>query len=288
MGRTMSADAPTTCYRHPRVQTAVTCSDCGRPICTDCMNFGAVGIRCPDCAGVPVGPRKAVAQVRAAESRLPAGVVTMSLIVLNVLVFVAEIATGGQVARIGGDVVVDYALYGPAVADGEWWRLITSAFLHANLIHLFFNMVFLWWFGRPLENLIGPARFIGIYLVSALAGAAGALLINPDAITVGASGAVFGILGAGFVLERGHTYVFGGQAMVVIGINLVLSFALSGISIGGHIGGLIGGALSMLALNHFGRYRPLLSREGAAAIAALAGIAIVSIAIAYWKVRGYT
>lgn len=277
----------TTCYRHPRVETAVTCSDCGRPICTECMTFGAVGIRCPECAGVAVGARKAVQQVRTAPTRLPPGAVTLTLIGINVLVFIAELATGGQVTRIGGDVVVNYALYGPAVADGEWWRLITSAFLHANLIHLFFNMIFLWWFGRPLENLIGPGRFLSIYLVSALAGAAGALLFSPQGITVGASGAVFGILGAGFVLERGQIMVFGGQAMFVIGINLVLSFALSGISIGGHIGGLIGGALSMLALNHFGRYRPLTSREGLAGLGALALIGIVSVGIAYWKVRGY-
>jgi membrane associated rhomboid family serine protease len=277
----------TTCYRHPRVETAVTCSDCGRPICTECMTFGPVGIRCPECAGVAVGAKKAVQQVRTAPTRLPPGAVTLTLIGINVLVFIAEIASGGQVTRIGGDVVVNYALYGPAVADGEWWRLITSAFLHANLIHLFFNMLFLWWFGRPLENLIGPGRFLSVYLVSALAGAAGALLFSPEGITVGASGAVFGILGAGFVLERGQIMVFGGQAMFVIGINLVLSFALSGISIGGHIGGLIGGALSMLALNHFGRYRPLTSREGVAGLAVLALIAIVSVAIAYWKVRGY-
>lgn len=276
-----------TCYRHPRVETAVTCSDCGRPICTDCMTFGPVGIRCPECAGVSVGARKAVQQVRAAPTRLPPGAVTLALMAVNVLVFIAELATGGQVARIGGDVVAEYALYGPAVADGEWYRLITSAFLHANLIHLFFNMLFLWWFGRPLENLVGAGRFLPIYLVSALAGAAGALLLSPQGVTVGASGAVFGILGAGFILERGQIYVFGGQAMFVIGINLVLSFVLSGISIGGHVGGLVGGALSMLALNHFGRYRPLLSREGALGLAALAGIAIASVAIAYWQVRGY-
>lgn len=280
-------EVPTVCYRHPGVETAVSCSDCGRPICPDCMTFGPVGIRCPECAGVPTGARRTVAQVRAVESRLPPHTVTLALIALNVLVFVAEIATGGQIGRIGGDVVVRYALYGPAVADGDWYRLITSAFLHANLIHLFFNMLFLWWFGRALESHLGAARFLGIYLVSALAGAAGALVVSPGAVTVGASGAVFGILGAGFILERGHVMVFGGQAMFVIGINLVLSFALSGISIGGHVGGLLGGALSMIALTRLGRYRPILSREGVAAIVALVALGILSVVIAYAKVRGY-
>ncbi len=88
------------------------------------------------------------------------------------------------------------------MADGEWWRLVTSAFLHANLIHIAFNMLMLWWFGQALESALGRGRFVGVYLVSALAGSAGALLLSPDSYTLGASGAVFGILGAGLVLER--------------------------------------------------------------------------------------
>jgi membrane associated rhomboid family serine protease len=278
----------TVCYRHPRVETAVSCSECGRPICTDCMSFGPVGIRCPECSGQPVGAKKAVQQIRAAPTRLPADVVTISLIVINVAVFVAELATGSGVSSLGGTLVLRGGLVGILVADGDWYRLITSAFLHANLIHLLFNMLFLWWFGRSLERVIGPGRFVGIYLVAALAGAAGALISAPaNAITVGASGAVFGILGAGFILERNHIAVFGGQALFVIVINLVLSLVLSGISIGGHIGGVIGGALAMLALNHFGRYKPLGSREGLAAIASLVGLAALSVLVAYLKVRGY-
>lgn len=280
-------EVTTTCYRHPKVETAVTCSDCGRPICTDCMSFGAVGIRCPDCAGVPVGTKRAVRKIQAAPSSLKPGSVTIALIAINLLVFVAQLSTGGTVVRFGGDFALDYALYGPKIADGEWYRLITGAFVHGGLIHIAFNMLFLWWFGRSLETLLGPGRFIAIYLVSALGGSAGALLVTPDKFTVGASGAVFGILGAGFVLERGQIYVFGGQAAFVIGINLVLSFVLSGISVGGHIGGLVAGALAMLALNHFGRYKPLLSREGGAALAALVGLGVASVVIALLRVRGY-
>lgn len=198
----------TVCYRHPRVETAVSCSECGRPICPDCMVFGPVGIRCPECAGVPTGAKKTVKRVRAAGDRAPATIVTTILIGLNVVVFLAQLATGSGWNALSGRLYVEGALFGPLVADGDWWRLITSAFLHAGVIHLLFNMVALWWFGRLLETYLGSTRYLAVYFASALAGAAGALLFSPTTPTVGASGAVFGILGAGLVLERRRIYVF--------------------------------------------------------------------------------
>ena len=287
MAEPSTTERTTYCYRHPRVATGVSCSDCGRPICTDCMSFGPVGIRCPECAGAPTGVKKTVRRVQERGSeRASAGFVTKILIGINAVVFVLQVVSAGTLSGTSGRVFEEGALYGPYVADGEWWRLLTAAFLHGGLIHLAFNMLFLWWFGRSLEAVVGSARYIAIYLVSALAGAAGALLISPTTPTVGASGAVFGILGAGLVLERSRVYVFGGQALFVIAINLVLSFVLSNISIGGHIGGLIGGALAMLALTHFGRGRPLFSREGASALIALVAIGVGSVIIAYLRVRG--
>jgi membrane associated rhomboid family serine protease len=251
------------------------------------MSFGPVGIRCPECSGAPTGARKTVKRVQtAASSRASAGIVTKALLAINVTVFIVQAVSAGDLTGTSGRVFTEGALAGPLVADGDWWRLITAAFLHGGLIHLAFNMLFLWWFGRSLELVLGPARFVGIYLVSALAGSAGALLIAPNTYTVGASGAVFGILGAGLVLERSRIYVFGGQALFVVGINLVLSFALNNISIGGHVGGLIGGALAMLALSHFGRHQPLLSRAGSAALASLVALGIVSVLIAYARARG--
>ena len=117
------------------------------------------------------------------------------------------------------------ALVGFWVADGEWWRLVTSAFIHASIIHLLFNMLMLWWFGSALEALLGRARYLGIYFVSVLGGAAGALLAHQsNQLTVGASGAVFGILGAGVVLERRNVMVFGGGALTVVVLNLALTF----------------------------------------------------------------
>lgn len=276
----------TVCYRHPSVETAVSCSDCGRPICPDCMVFGPVGIRCPECASVPTGPRRTVESVRRVGERAPLGIVSTILIAVNVVVFLLEIATGSNWQALSGRIYFDGALFGPAVAAGDWWRVITAAFLHAGPIHLLFNMLAVWWFGRPVEYILGPARFIGLYFASALAGSAGALLFSPTTPTVGASGAIFGLLGAGLVLERKRVYVFGGTALLFIAFNLILTFTISNISIGGHLGGLLGGMVCMLLLLKIGYRVPINSRKGLEGVAALVGIGLVSILICYLRVRG--
>jgi membrane associated rhomboid family serine protease len=149
-------------------------------------------------------------------------------------------------------------------------------------------MLMLWWFGAALEMLLGRARFLGIYLVSTLAGSAGALLLTQsNQITVGASGAVFGILGAGLVLERRQIMVFGGGAMAVVAFNLILSFVIPGISIGGHLGGLAGGMLAVFALSDFGRRHAVYGRIGLTGILGLVGTAAGSVVVAYLRVRGY-
>jgi membrane associated rhomboid family serine protease len=276
------------CYRHPRTETAVACSSCGRPICTDCMVFAAVGIKCPECAGQPKTAARAATRARAGAAEGSGYIVTKVLIAVNIAVFLAQVSQTGSVGRAGGELFVRGALYGPLVADGEWWRLVTSGFLHGGLMHIFFNSLMLWWFGRSLELLLGRGRFVGIYLVSLLAGSAGALLVRPDVPTIGASGAVFGILGAGLVLERKQIAVFGGAAAAVVVLNLALSFLLPNISIGGHVGGLVGGALAVLAMSGFGRRHAVYGRLGLVGFASLLGIAVASVAIAYLRVRGYT
>jgi membrane associated rhomboid family serine protease len=278
----------TVCYRHPRVETAVRCSDCGRPICTDCMVFGPVGIRCPECAGQQTGAKKNVRRARTAGERVPMGMATNVLIGINVVIFLAQLATGSDWRALSGRIYEEGALYGPAVADGEWWRLFTAGFLHAGPIHLLFNMFALWWFGRSLEYVIGPVRYLGVYFASALAGVAGALLFAPESVSVGASGGVFGILGAGLVLERNRIYVFGGSALLLVIINLVLTFVIGSVSLGGHLGGLFGGMISMMLLLRFGRSGPALTREGLTGIAALVAVGLVSVLIAYARVRGLT
>jgi membrane associated rhomboid family serine protease len=245
------------------------------------MVFGPVGIRCPECSGQRTATARTVRRARIAGERAPAGIVTTSLIVINVIVFVVQLASSRDWQTVSGSVFEKGALYGPLVADGEWYRLITAAFLHASPIHLLFNMLALWWFGRSLEYVLGPGRYLGVYLASALAGSAGALLLTPTTPTVGASGAVFGILGAGLVLERSRIYVFGGSALALVVINLILTFSISNISIGGHLGGLFGGIACMLLLRRLGRSAPLLSREGLPAILGLAGVGLVSVVISY-------
>ncbi|MDQ4081783.1 MAG: rhomboid family intramembrane serine protease [Actinomycetota bacterium] len=282
-----STEQSLVCYRHPRIETAVACSNCGRPICTDCMVFAAVGIKCPECAGQPTGVKKATTRARTATGQGTDAIVTKALIAVNVGVFLLQLATSGDLRGTSGEIFVRGVLYGPFVAADEWWRLITAGFLHAGLIHLVFNMLMLWWFGSALEGLLGRGRFLGLYAVSILAGSAGALLLAPDVPTVGASAGVFGILGAGLVLERSGINVFGGAALMVVLLNVALSFAIAQISLGGHLGGLAGGMLAILALTRFGRGHAAYGRLGAVGVGGLVAVALASVAIAYARVRGY-
>jgi membrane associated rhomboid family serine protease len=275
------------CYRHPDRETMVSCSECGRPICPDCMVFAPVGIRCPEHSGQAQGTARVTQGIRRAGYQGTGAIVTKIIIALNVGVYLLELAAGGQIDGTGNRIFVEGALYGPAVAAGDWWRLFTAMFLHGGPIHLAFNMLALWWFGSAVEAVLGRGRFVLLYLVSGLAGSAGALLFDPTGITVGASGALFGILGAAVVLERQGTHVFGGGALGIIVLNLVFTFAVPGISIGGHLGGLVGGALGMLALSRFGRTHAVYGRPGLVGVVGILAIGAISIAIAYWRVQGY-
>jgi membrane associated rhomboid family serine protease len=281
-----------TCYRHPDRETGVSCSECGRGLCPDCMVFAPVGIKCPDHAGVAQGAARVVKGVRRAGVEGTGALVTKTLIALNVAIFLLQLAQGGTLSNVGGTIYEEFALFIQAsyggelhgLAEGEWYRLLTAAFLHANLIHLAMNMLFLWWIGAPVEAALGRWRYLLVYIVSGLAGSAGALLLDPDAVTVGASGALFGILGAAFVLERQRSYVLGGGALTIIVLNLAFTFTISGISIGGHLGGLVGGALCALALSRFGRTHAIYGRPGLLGIAGVVAVGLASVALAAWKV----
>jgi membrane associated rhomboid family serine protease len=251
------------------------------------MTPAPVGQRCPEHSGRPQGVRRATQGVRRVGYEGAGGLVTRALIGLNVAIFLLELATGGNINGQGSEIYNRGFLFGPYVANGDWWRLITAAFLHYGPLHLGLNMLALYWFGTPVEHYLGRWRYLLVYFISGLAGSAGALIVTPLAATVGASGAIFGILGAALVLERQRTYVLGGSALGLIVINLVLSFGISNISIGGHIGGLIGGVLCMLALSRFGRGHGAYGRLGAPGVAGVIAVGVLSVAVAYWKVRGY-
>jgi membrane associated rhomboid family serine protease len=252
------------------------------------MTMAPVGIRCPEHSGKPQGVQRMTKGVRRAAFEGAGAKVTKLLIGINVAVYVAELAQGGGVYGVNSTIYQKGFLYAPFVAQGDWWRLMTAAFLHYGPFHLLLNMLGLYWFGSLLERRIGSGRFVLLYLVSGLAGSAGALVVSPNSATVGASGAIFGILGAGLVLEQQRDYVFGGSALGVIVANLVLTFAWSGnISVGGHIGGLIGGAAATLALSRFGRGHAVYGRAGLLGTAGIIAVGVVSIAVAYWKAKGY-
>ena len=286
----MTEVAEKTCYRHPDRVTGLSCSECGRPICTECMTMAPVGIRCPEHSGKAQGVQRVTRGVQRAAFEGTGAKVTKALVALNVAVYVAELVTGGGVNGTGSTIYLHGVLFGPLVEQGDWWRLLTAAFLHYGPVHLILNMVGLYWFGSLLEERIGSGRFLMLYVVSGLAGSAGALLWSNGFLTptVGASGAIFGILGAGFILERQRDYVFGGSALGVIVINFVLTFSISSISKGGHIGGLVGGMLCALGLTRFGRGHAAYGRPGILGVATIVLVGVASIAIAYWRVTSYS
>ena len=220
------------------------------------MTPTSVGMRCPECAGDRTKIRRP-AYGGAVSGAFPA---TIALIAINVVAFVFEILTGPGNFSVYGNAYVDGALCGNAVGHGgncanailsdggEWWRVVTSGFLHAGLIHIALNMFVLFVLGRVLEPSIGTPRFVAIYLVSLVAGSAGALLLSdPNDLTVGASGAIYGLFLATLLIARNRGF---DQMVQQLGfylvLNLVFTFSVSGISIGGHLGGMVGGALCAL------------------------------------------
>jgi membrane associated rhomboid family serine protease len=266
-----------TCYRHPDRETGVSCSSCGRPICPDCMTPTPVGMRCPECA------RQRTKVVRGPSGGSATGFwqspATYVLIAINVVAFLAEVATGsGGLGEASGSLYRNFSLLGVGVSDGEWYRIVTGGFLHAGAFHLLLNMAALFIVGRVLEPGIGTSRFIALYAASLLAGAFGALaLTSPLQDTVGASGAVFGIFGATAVIARGRGMnAIASEIGFLIAINLLITFTVPGISIGGHLGGLVGGAICAAAIVA-GERGTLGSNHRFAEYAVMAAVAIVSV-----------
>ena len=227
------------CYRHPNRETGVSCSNCGRPICPECMTPTPVGMRCPECARQKTRVTRGVGEATL-RTTAPA---TFFLIAANVAVFIAEIATGaGGFETLSSSLIPEFGLFGPSVAEGEWYRLLTCGFLHAGLFHIAGNMILLFFLGRILEPGVGTARFVAIYFVSLFAGSFGALLLTPDSLSIGASGAVFGVLAATFVIARGRGVdALASTVGILLVLNLAISFGVRGISLGAHLGGLAAG-----------------------------------------------
>lgn len=280
-----AAGGPPTCYRHPGRETGIRCVRCERPICTDCMIEASVGFQCPECVrdGSGTGHHPAVSRPRtlaggsvAEDPRL----ITKILLVINIAVFIA-------VSVAGRPLVDDLLLFGRAytgdpsagaqgVAEGQWYRLVTSMFLHQEVWHIAFNMLGLWWLGGPLEAALGRARYLALYLLSGLAGSALTYWISdPAQGSLGASGAVFGLLGATAVLMRRMNYDMR-PVIALLVVNLIFTFNPWGaIAWQAHVGGLVAGALIAIALVHAPREHRKLVQYGACALVLVVVVAIV-------------
>ncbi|MBX3285663.1 MAG: rhomboid family intramembrane serine protease [Actinobacteria bacterium] len=253
-----------TCYRHPDQPAGVICQRCDRPICPRCMHQASVGFHCPECT--KAGKQKVYQGIGSLQTR---PVLTQVLIGINVAVFLLVVALDGSGA-IGGDsgqVHLDYGLIakfhqgpfvfpGYGVGEGEWYRMVTSGFLHYGVIHLLMNMYALWILGAAVEHLGGRARFGAIYAASLMGGSLGALLLSPGSLTAGASGAIFGLMGAIFLAHRAQGIPFRNSPLLpVLLINALFTLGISGISIGGHLGGFLAGAASGWLLLDYGSRR---------------------------------
>ncbi|BBW99426.1 rhomboid family intramembrane serine protease [Mycolicibacterium moriokaense] len=265
---TTPAQAPT-CYRHPDRATYVRCTRCNRYICPECMRDAAVGHQCAECVGEGA---KTVRQVRThfggAPVRTP--MVTYVLIAINVVMFALQM--------VSPELQRELVLFSPAVADGEWYRLLTSAFLHYGPMHIVFNMWALYVIGPPLEIALGRVRFVALYLMSALGGSVVVYLLSTlGAQTAGASGAVFGLFGATFVIGRrlnmDTRWVIG-----LIVINLVITFVVPNISWQGHLGGLVTGAVIAAAY----AYAPRNSRN-AVQLGATVAVLLLFLVLIWWR-----
>lgn len=272
----LPADAPT-CYRHSDRRTYLRCTRCERPICGDCMRSAAVGHQCVDCVGEgarSIRERRTRFGGRERSSATP--VVTYVLIAINVLAFVAEMALP--------DLQRQFSLWPPGVAAyGQYYRLVTSAFLHYGPTHLLMNMVGLYFVGPPLEMWLGRTRYSALYAVSALGGAVLVYLISPlNTATAGASGALFGLLAAIFVVARRLTLDVR-MIVAVIGFNLLFTIVVPAVSSQqiswqGHVGGLIAGGVLAAAYV----YAPRARRDLVQAAATVALLVLFG-ALVWWR-----
>ncbi|AOR33232.1 rhomboid family intramembrane serine protease [Streptomyces fodineus] len=274
-GSTQDAHRVPVCYRHPDRETGVRCTRCERPICPECMVSASVGFQCPECvrggsgtghAATASQPRTLAGGTVTADPRL----LTKVLIGINLAVYLVQLSLGNSFTDkfelIGR---AQYSLFGPieGIAEGQYYRMLTAMFLHGGYAHILFNMLSLWWIGGPLEAALGRARYLALYFVSGLAGSALTyLLAEPNAPSLGASGAIFGLFGATGVLMRRLNYDLRPLVAMLV-INLIITF-YPGFNIAwqAHIGGLVAGVVTGYAMVHAPREKRALVQYGTCAV----------------------
>ena len=231
------------CYRHPDRPTYLSCSECGRPICPDCSHDAPVGQKCPECVRAAGRQRVVDARRVARGPSFRTSPVVFSLIAVNVVIFLIGLSS----RQVELDLLQDFAAWGPAIEAGEWWRGLTAAFLYGGTMHILFNMYFLYIFGPRLESQVGSVAFSGIYLASAAGGSLATYLFSPsDILSVGASGALFGLFGAWLYAAYRQRGSAAGSAMfnqlgAILLINMALPLFIPRIDWRAHLGGLVTG-----------------------------------------------
>ncbi|KQO63843.1 rhomboid family intramembrane serine protease [Curtobacterium sp. Leaf261] len=265
------------CYRHPDRQSFILCQRCGRTICTECQTPAAVGVHCPECV------REQRAQFRETRRTVgPSGFTvarrrfsmvdqkaTAVLIAVSVVIWVLQLVT-----RPFGDPITAALQFNAAYIGTQPWRLLTSLFVHGSVLHILFNMYTLFIFGRMLEQMVGAWRFLALFFLSGLFGSVAVAVLAPGTSVIGASGAIFGLFAAFFVLQRS----LGGNAvqlLVIMGLNLVIGFIVPGIAWQAHVGGIVGGFLTGFV---FTKTRNI--RQRGLQIGLLIGEAVLGIALA--------
>jgi len=280
-----TAAAPV-CYRHTDRETWIRCQRCERPICPDCMNPASVGFQCPSCVKEGAKSMRTGRLPYGGEHSTNPALTSLVLIGINVAVWIlirADGATGHladklsllPVTTVFGTRDGSGVLLVDGVANGAWWKLFSSAFAHEQIFHIGFNMVALYVLGPQLEAILGRARFLALYLLSALTGSVAVMfLAGPHTLTLGASGAIFGLLGG--LLVVGYKIKADVQQILVwVGINVAFTvFASSQISWQGHLGGFVGGVLVSAIVV----YAPKANRA-TIQWAALTGVLVVSLAL---------
>jgi membrane associated rhomboid family serine protease len=270
-----AAAGPPVCYRHTDRETYVTCSRCERPICPDCMISASVGFQCPECVREGNKTIRQPRTVLGGRLHRDNGLVTQALIAVNVVIFLL-VQTDPE-AFLNRFVLRAYTgdPSSPGIAEGGWYRLFTAAFLHQQTLHILFNMIMLYMFGRPLEAYLGRARFLGLYLIAALGGSTASYLFNSPAVgSLGASGAVIGLVGALLVVERRMRSNTPG-VLIYLTILLLPGLLVHGIDWRAHVGGLITGGL----LGAVAAYAPAKHRNAVQFGAAIATVIVLVVLV---------
>ena len=279
-GQPMSS--PESCYRHPDRPTRVHCTRCGRPICPDCMTPAPVGHHCPTCVAEA---KKGARRLRPVLPRPRSA--TTAILAINVVVFAIDLIlrASGQVTLLERGAMVPVL-----VAQGEWYRLVTAMFLHIGVLHLAFNSFALYLFGSVVEQALGTARFVAVYLITGFAASAASFAFSqPETAAAGASGAVFGLLGVwlAYNLRRRSLMMARANvqwALTLIAVNLVIGFAVPGIDNVAHIGGLVAGVVAGFVVEGIG---PRTART-VTSVAGMALLLVAAVALTAWRAAALT